>query len=184
LKAVGRFESVAFDADRWFPEYPNPAFLNRLPDDEFWMAKQIVNLRDEEIRCIVKTAHYSDPRASEWITRCLIERRNKIGRAVFAKVLPLDSFEVRDNRLEWVDVAAACGLGKPMEIRIRWSVFDNESEASAPISGARSARLPPMERDGYWMATLESPARPKQAVRVYIRKRGDETRVVGVDRTW
>jgi hypothetical protein len=184
LKAVGRFESAVFDAERWFPEYPNPAFLNRLPDDEFWMAKQIVNLRDEDIRCIVKTAEYSDPRASEWVARCLIERRDKIGRASFAKVLPLDRFELQNNRLEWVDVAAAYGLGKPVEIGIHWSVFDNESETSTPISGANSARMPHMEGDGYWMATLESQSRPRQTVRVYIRKRSEETYVVGVDRTW
>lgn len=184
LKAVGRFESAMFDAEHWFPEYPNPAFLNRLPDDEFWMAKQIVNLRDEDIRCIVKTAEYSDERATEWIIRCLIERRDKIGRAAFAKVLPLDRFELRNGRLEWVDVAAAYGLGSAPEIRIRWALFDNESEADTPIPGENASQLPRMQGDGYWMATLDAAARPGQTVRVYVRKRGEQTQVVGVEHTW
>ena len=184
LKAVGRFESALFDPERWVPEYPNPAFLNRLPDDEFWMAKQIVNLRDEDIRCIVKTAEYSDVRSTEWVTRCLIERRDKIGRAAFAKVLPLDHFELRAGRLEWVDIAAAYNLGKAPEIGIHWSVFDNESETTTPISDENSARLPRMQNDGYWMARIESTTRPGQTVRVYVRKHGEQSRVIGVERTW
>jgi hypothetical protein len=184
LKAVGRFESEMFDPEQWVPEYPNSAFLNRLPDDEFWMAKQIVNLRDEDIRTIVKTAEYSDARAADWVAKCLIERRDKIGRAAFAKVLPVDRFELRDGRLEWMDIGAAYGLGTPLEIGIRWAAFDNERETSDPIAGATSAQLPRMESDGYWMATLESPARPRQAVRVYIRKRSEHVQVIGVERTW
>jgi hypothetical protein len=184
MVAVGRFESAIFDPDRWVPEYPNPAFLNRLPDDEFWMAKQIVNLRDEEIRAIVSAAQYSDPRATEWTTKCLIERRDKIGRAAFAKVLPIDRFALRDGRLDWVDLAAAYGLGKGLEIRIRWEVYDNERETSEVIPGEHSARLPDMRNAGYWTAVLESPERPLQTARVYIRKRGDLSGIVGVDRTW
>ncbi len=184
LKAVGRFESAIFDPERWVPEYPNPAFLNRLPDDEFWMAKQIVNLRDADIRAIVNAAQYSDARAADWVTRCLIERRDKIGRAAFAKVLPVDRFEVKDGRLHWLDFAAAYGIGKALETGIRWSAFDNEKEASEPIAGENTARLPRMPGDGYWVATLYSLERPGQTVRVYVRKRSDEAQAVGVERTW
>jgi hypothetical protein len=184
LDSVGRFESTVFDPDTWVPEYPNPAFLNRLPDDEFWMAKQIVNLRDDEIRAVVETARYSDPRTAEWVTKCLIERRDKIGRAAFRKVLPIDRFELRDARLEWVDLAAAYGLAPTLEVRIRWSEFDNERETDVPLPGEHSARLPEIRADGYWMATLGSPARPDQAVHVYIRRRGERTQIVGVERTW
>jgi hypothetical protein len=184
LEAVGRFETAVFDPDRWVPEYPNPAFLNRLPDDDFWMAKQIVNLRDEEIRAIVKTAHYSDPRAAEWVAKCLMERRDKIGRAAFSKVLPIDRFELRGGRLEWVDLAAASGLGTALDIRVRWSEFDNERQTAGPAQGEHSARLPQMRGDGYWMAALDSPARPGQTVEVYVRKRGEHTQVVGVERRW
>jgi hypothetical protein len=184
LDSVGRFESTVFDPDQWVPEYPNPAFLNRLPDDEFWMAKQIVNLRDEEIRAIVETARYSDPKAAEWVTKCLIERRDKIARAVFRKVLPIDRFELRDGHLGWMDLAAAYGLGTAVEIRVRWSEFDNDRETNVPLAGEYSARLPEMRSDGYWMATFDSPARPDQTVHVYVRKRGERTQIVGVERTW
>ena len=36
--SIGKIEWKVFDPERWVPEYPNPAFLNRLPDDEFWGA--------------------------------------------------------------------------------------------------------------------------------------------------
>jgi len=184
IKAVGRFESEKFDPDNWVPEYPNPAFLNRLPDDEFWMAKQIVNLRDEDISAIVETAEYSDPLAAEWITRCLIERRDKIGRSVFVKVLPLDRFKVNSGFLEWVDLPVLYGLGEPLEIRIRWAEFDNKREVSRGIAGATSAQLPAMKEGGYAVATLESPRRPRQTIRVYLRKRAGNEEVIGVERTW
>src|SRR6185436_16341487 len=95
IPAVGRFEHAKFDPDQWVPEYPNPAFLNRLPDDEFWAAKQIVAIRNEEIRAVVGSARYSDSAAAAWLSECLIERRDKIGRAIFKKVLPLDRFAIR-----------------------------------------------------------------------------------------
>lgn len=31
FSSVGKFEWQVFDPERWVPEYPNPAFLNRLP---------------------------------------------------------------------------------------------------------------------------------------------------------
>lgn len=184
IPAVGRFESRRFRPDQWVPEYPNPAFLNSLPDDEFWMAKQILNLRDEEIRTIVGTARYSDPRAAEWIAACLIERRDKIGRAAFAKVLPIDRFEIAGGRLAWQDLAANAGLDAPLDIRVRWFAYDNERDASEPIPGAESALLPPVPDSGYVMASLESASRPRQVVRVYVRNRAAEVRIVGVERTW
>jgi hypothetical protein len=184
LEAVGRFESALFDPDRWVPEYPNPAFLNRLPDDEFWMAKQIVRLRDGDIAAIVETARYSDPRAAEWIARCLMERRDKIGRAAFARVLPLDRFGVSGGRLRWEDVAACAGLGPPLEVSVRWETFDNAAERGTPLEGAAGADVPPMPGDGYLRAILGAAGRPGQEVSVYLRKEGERLGVVGVERTW
>lgn len=182
--SVGRFESARFDPEAWVPEYPNPAFRNRLPDDEFWMARQIVNLRDEDLRAIVKTAAYSDPRASAWILRCLIERRDKIGRSAFAKVLPVDRFALRAGRLEWVDLAAEHGLGLPLDIRTTWESFDNERGVGTPLLGLMGPPLPEMAADGYWSAILTSPRRPRQTVRVYVERRSGQVRIIGVERTW
>ena len=62
-----------------------------MPDDAFWAARQVMAFTDDEIRAIVRTGQYSQP-AEDWITATLIERRNRIGRTFFTKVLPLDHF--------------------------------------------------------------------------------------------
>ena len=66
------------------PPIPMPPFANRLPDDTFWAARQVMAFTDEEIRAIVQTGQYSKP-AEDWITATLIERRNRIGRTYFAQ---------------------------------------------------------------------------------------------------
>jgi len=179
IPSVGRFESAVFDPETWVPEYPNPAFINRLPDDEFWMAKQIVHLNDDDLRAIVQTAQYSDLRAADWVLRCLIERRDKIGRAVFKRVLPLDRFALRDGELTWEDVAASHGYGAKLDVTVRWSSFDNQKNVATPLPAK-----PAMDKDGYWLATLASAARPNQRVQVYLRRRGGVTDIAGVERQW
>ena len=159
IPSVGLFEYKTFDPERWVPEYPNPAFLNRLPDDEFWAAKQIVSIGDKEIRAVVQSARYSDPKAEAWIVECLIQRRDKIGKAYFRKVLPLDRFRIEKDTL----------------------VFDDLSEkASLGSSGPHSLQWLPEDDPGYRVARITSPARPKQTIDVTLR--GDT--VVGIDRTW
>ncbi|MBY0504493.1 MAG: hypothetical protein K2X03_11315 [Bryobacteraceae bacterium] len=184
LPAVGRFESKRFDANNWVPEYPNPAFLNRLPDDEFWAAKQIMAIRDEEIRAIVESAHYSDPRATDWISQVLIERRDKIGRAVFAKLLPLDRFRIVGGKLVFDDLSAVSGFAPPVSYEIHWSTLTNVYGTSQPIQDATGTVLPP--NTGYLIAHVVDPLRPSQTVDVTIRKDNSDSmaEIVGIDRHW
>jgi hypothetical protein len=174
LPSVGRFESKVFRPNEWVPEYPNPAFRNALPDDDFWAAKQVMSLRDDEIRAIVETGEYTDKRATDWVTKCLIERRDKIGKAFFAKVLPLDRFRIADGALAWEDVS-----GSTEPVQVQWHTFDNETEKRTAIAGATSARVP--QSNGFLCAELSRSARPTQKVFVYLRPDG---RLVGVEREW
>src|SRR5262249_8313330 len=50
LRGVGHFQSYLFDPNEWKPDYPNSAFASRLPDDEFWAAKQVMAFTDDDIR--------------------------------------------------------------------------------------------------------------------------------------
>jgi hypothetical protein len=184
LRGAGLLDAWSFDPLQWNPEVPNPAFLMMDNADAFWAAKQVAAFTDDEIRAIVETGKLSDKRAADWIAECLMKRRDKVAQAWFSKVLALDRLRVADGRLEWVDLAAGFGLGTPSEIQVHWKLFDNDQGTSKEIPGEHSARLPEMRGDGYWMAVLESPQRPKQSVNVYVRKRGEAAQVVGVDRTW
>ena len=104
--SIGKIEWKVFDPERWVPEYPNPAFLNRLPDDEFWGAKLVTAFSDEDIRAIVSMGQLSDKKAEDWLVECLIKRRDKVGQVYFSKVLPLDKFALQNGEIAWEDLGA------------------------------------------------------------------------------
>ena len=187
LPSVGRFESAKFDAAGWVPEYPNPAFSNRLPDDEFWAARQVMAFTDEQIRAIVRAGGYSDPRAEQWVADSLIARRDKIGRAFLAKVLPLDRFAVADGRLVFADLGATYGLTSAPQYTLEWSRFDNEAEMKTPIPGETSFAVPALARESsageYFAADIHG-AEPGKSITVFLRQGPAGLEVVGIDRTW
>lgn len=183
LPAVGNFESKVFDPVRWVPEYPNPAFVNRLPDDAFWAAKQVMAFTDEEIRAIVATGQFTDPRAEKYIADALIERRDKIGRAFFRQVLPLDRFRVSGRRLVFEDLEVRHGLLHRRDYSVQWFLFDNETGRKTPIQGATSFLIPGGVAEGGYVAAEIRSADPAKRVVVYLRRRV-VTEIVGVERTW
>lgn len=187
IRGVGRFHASAFDPEHWVSNFPNRAFLHRLPDDEFWAARQVMNFTAEEIRAIVETGHYTDPRAVDYITKTLIERRDRIGRAYFAKVLPLDHFEVTENRLVFHDLSVDAGFLPARTYDIAWSRFDNTSQVHTPLAATGPGL--PLEaisaRAGqYFSARISAPGAAGKTVTVYLRASGPVPQVVGVDRTW
>ena len=114
IRGVGRFEAEHFDPGSWRPDYPNPAFDNLTPQDGFWGAKMVMCFSDAHIRAAVEAAEFSEPQATETITRLLIERRDDVGRHWFAQVNPLDGFEVVDaggvKELRFEDLAVRHGF--------------------------------------------------------------------------
>jgi hypothetical protein len=188
LPAVGNFESQLFDPDRWKPDFPNPAFLSRLPDDDFWAAKQVMAFTDDDIRAIVETARYTDPRSTEYITTTLAERRNKIGRTFFSKILPLDHFRIEKDELSFDDLAVRYGFHAARTYDVRWSRFDNIQQKHDPIPGTGSTHLPAAAREAplgsYFSAVIGAPGDPLKPLSVYLRKEVKNYKVVGVDRAW
>ena len=162
----------------------NPAFLNRLPDDEFWAAKQIMSFGNDQIRAVVGSGEYSDPKARDWLAQCLIQRRDKIGRAFYKKVLPIDKFEVPENRLVFEDLSEKADFGAAGPYTIQGFQFDQATGATTPLPGATDS-LPPAQSGPYLVAKIESGSRPNQRVDVTLRLGiGSAPTVVGVDRLW
>jgi hypothetical protein len=186
--SIGRIEADVFDPEHWYPEYPNPAFENRLPDDEFWAAKQVMAFTNDQIRTIVKTGQLSDPTAEEYLLDCLIRRRDKIGKAFFAKVLPLDQFLVKDGELMFEDLAKKHGMGATTPLRVSWSRFDNETEKKKPMADAAGFVIPKEALNNpdtaYYAADISRDGDPKRTITVYLRLRGQQGEVVGIDRWW
>lgn len=185
LPAVGAFGSSAFDPEAWTTNEPLAPFVNRLPDDEFWAARQVMAFTDEAIRAAVETGQYDQP-AADWIAATLIERRNRIGRAFYSHVLPLDHFRLSDGALEFDDLAVAAGFVPPRTYTIEWFEFDNLHDAlgakrsdgpSVPASIAGLAA-------GSYVAVQVHAGDPGMNVTVYLRKDADRLAIVGIDRAW
>src|SRR5262249_47288215 len=139
---IGNFESQLFEPDDWKANYPNAAFLSRLPDDDYWAAKQVMAFTDDDIRAIVETARFSDPRATEYMIATLAERRNRIRRPFFFRTLPLDDFRVENGRLLFEDLAARYGFHTAPKFVVQWSRFINTDLTHTSIADAHSTQLP------------------------------------------
>jgi hypothetical protein len=185
--AIGRFGSDHFDPQNWASNYPNPAFLRSRPDDQFWAAKIVMAFTNDDIRAIVETGDYSDPAVVSTLTTLLAERRDRIGRTYFSKVLPLDSFEVRDGELRFVDLAAKHGFAPTPPLVVSWSQFDNRTGRHQPLDGTSGWRLPQEAYntpEGCYFAASISASPDPRTVTVFLRRTATGFDVVGIDRTW
>jgi hypothetical protein len=113
IPSVGTFQSAVFAPGDFRPLVPQPAFRQMTDRDGYWGAKLVASFSDAQIAAAVDAAHFEDPRAVDFLTRSLIERRDKTARFWFARVAPLDFFEVRDGALRFHDLSADLGLTGP-----------------------------------------------------------------------
>jgi hypothetical protein len=187
-KAVGRIEAEIFDPEKWKSNYPNPAFLSRCADDEYWAAKIVLAFTDADIRALVETGGYSDPQAVEFISATLVQRRDKIGRRYLSKVLPLENFGIRNGELFFEDLAVRYKYRQAPEYRVAWSEFDNEQGALNSLPEASTFHLPDrfnsIADGGYLAARIHASGDVRKAVTVFLRKRGSTAEVVGLEREW
>jgi hypothetical protein len=171
FSSVGRFEYATFDPEKWTTEYELAPFANRLPDDTYWAAKQVMAFTNEEIRALVSTGQYSDRQAEAWIAQCLIARRDKIGRTYFEKVAPLDNFSVENGELTFDNLEAKYGfVSAPPSYKAQWSHFDNDGEKHTPIGAVGTTlEIPPAVESGeegvYVAAKIWAEHRPQTSFR-------------------
>lgn len=187
LRGAGLIDSRSFDPLQWKPEAPNPAFVMMDKGDAFWAAKQVATFTDDEIRAMVATGKYSDQRTADWITDCLINRRDKIAQAWFSKVFALDRFRVADGRLEFDDLSADHTTGAPRSYEVNWATYDNDRGVLTPLSNSSGATIPHSpNRTEYLAATIRCAVAPARSgpgpVTVYLRRSEAGFEVVGIDR--
>jgi hypothetical protein len=178
LPAVGRLEYEHFDPETWKNNYPNPAFDLRTPADTYWAARKVMAFDDDAIRALVRTAEFSDSRAADWLVKCLVERRNRIGRAFLNDVLALDNFAVRGGRLTFEDLAVKYRVHAARTYSVKWSEFDNASGEHRPIAGAAGFDVPHSAAE-YLAAEIRADE-ARKTVLVYLRG----STVAGIERTW
>jgi hypothetical protein len=187
LPAVGNFAAEPFDPDHWASNYPNTAFMSRQPEDDFWAAEQVTAFSSDDIRAIVEAAQYSDPLVVQYMTNALADRRDKIGRLFFSRVLPLDNFRIENDELRFDDLAVQREFRKPEQYDVHWFRFDNTTGKRTPISSNASAHLPSEAEhsaDGaYFSAVVVSRNNSLKPVTVTLRKTRAGYRVVGCGRS-
>jgi hypothetical protein len=186
--AVGRFESSTFHPELWRPDSMIAPFVNRLPDDTFWAAKQLAAFTDEDIRTLVSAGLYSNPAAEAWIVRCLVERRDRVLATYFDEVLPLVDFEVRDGDLRFVDLAVERGVSEPREYSFQWSHFDNQTEMHELLGAAlKNPGVPAAianAGEGSYVAARVSAKENAKSTVAYFRKTASELELVGLEYEW
>jgi hypothetical protein len=137
-RSIGRLESDAFDAVAWRPEYPNPAFQNMRPDDAFWGARIVARFSDDAVRAIVEKAKFSAPQATDYLTKTLIARRDKVLKAWLNDVNPVvDPVLEASGALSFGNAAVSARVAEPpSSYTLQWFRFDNASDKREPIGDA------------------------------------------------
>jgi len=189
-----RFESDGFEPQGWKPEYPNPAFLNMRPDDAFWAAKILAAFSNQAIAAIVRKAQYTEARATEHLTRVLIERRDKAVRVWINGVNPLTDFALSPQGvLTFENASERARASTPgASYVLSWSRFNNDTDTHQVVGiesavRERRAQMPAELGNAQYVAvTLRSihPDHPawNAPVRAYFRKEGAGWKTVGIDR--
>jgi hypothetical protein len=95
---VGLFSSSDFHPDDWKPSFQMVAFDNMTREDALWATRIILSFTEDELSNIVKTGEYSNPKASDYILRTLLERRQQIAMHWLKDENPLSYFAVVDGK--------------------------------------------------------------------------------------
>lgn len=125
--SIGYFGAEGFDPVNWKANYPNMAFQRMTKRDGFWGAKLVMTLTDEKIRGIVAQARFSEPGATEYMNRVLIERRDMIGKFWYSQVNPLDRFKIESagqggQVVSFVDLAVDAGFEQSEDTAYRFEL--------------------------------------------------------------
>ena len=193
--SAGFVSSVAFEPERWRPNYPNAAFANMRPDDAFWGARLVSRFSDEVLRAIVDHVGYDDRRAAEYLTRTLIERRDRISRAWLTAVNPVvDLSLAADGTLTFANAAVDARVtSAPVRYTLNWSRFENDAGTHLPVGTETAVQAPRAKAPAALLSgaryiavgiRAEHPEHPvwRRPVEVYFRREGAGWKTVGIYR--
>lgn len=108
--AIGYFDNRDFDPSQFKTQLPYYAFKDVSDGDGFWAAKIISSFSDEDIQTIVKAGNYQVASDADYIAKMLIERRDIVAKYWYARVNPLDRFDLKNGELVFSDLAVDQGF--------------------------------------------------------------------------
>jgi hypothetical protein len=117
---LGGFSSDNFNPRAWKPIVDVPPFVRKTARDRYWGAKRVAAFSRDEIRAAVSAGRYR-PAAADYLVEALWQRRNRIARAYFSDVAPLDYFAIDGRQLCFTDWWVRSGLdgGQGTDYRAR-----------------------------------------------------------------
>jgi hypothetical protein len=95
--AVGILSADDFDPGHWRPTYPVMPFDNMTKEDAYWGARVILAFTEPELRAIVESAEYTNPKDTEYMLRTLLERRAIVARHWLRKADGLAGFSIEPS---------------------------------------------------------------------------------------
>jgi hypothetical protein len=147
------------------------------------------------VGAVVQKAQYSDPRATEYLTRTLITRRDKVVAAWLNQVCPaVDPRLLADGRLTFANAAVDARVATPAEsYQLLWFRFDNATGTRAPVGDTQAVttlagRAPAGLLDGSEYVGVVVTARHPQhegwlrPATFFFRRGGTGWTLVGVER--
>jgi hypothetical protein len=172
IPSVGHLEWEVYDPDGFKTLQSQPAFRERMPSDCYWGAKVVCSFSDAQIRAAVEGAHYDDPKATEFLTRALVARRDKVGRYWFSRVTPADYFEVTGGALTFHDLAVERGLAQAREYRVEVR-SEHGKTRKIELAGTRLALSELGDARGDVRLAFRPAGSDADPARVTLRKSGD-----------
>lgn len=151
--AIGYFDNRYFDPGKFKLQFPHYAFKDLTRADAFWAAKIIMSFTDSDIAVIVKEGRYTDSQDAKMIADLLKERRDLIGRFWFSKAAPLDSFDVKDGKLVFEDLAVTYEFENAAQTAYHVEVFRGSKTRNKITS--LSVTEPSLRIDPSWFSENE-----------------------------
>jgi len=141
---VGIFSTRDFDPGEWKPSFRVMPFDNMTEQDAAWATRIILSLTEDELHAIVNTAEYTNPRATEYILKTLLERRQLIVRHWLKDTSPLANFALESGpsgvELKFSDLIAEHDLERGVP-QYTYDVSAGERRTEKRISNVRRVPL-------------------------------------------
>ena len=197
FRGVGYFDAGSYDPARWTPHYRWAPFDAADRFDDYWAAVILLRLTPAHVRAAVEAGRYSDPRATDYVTRVLLARRVIAARWALSRVAPYEDFTAEETggrfALCFDDLWVRHGFGRPGATRYRAASFDfagrRLGEASAAPAGGSSiclAGLPAGQtRADYTIVEIAASRGDQEVPAVYVhlaRDAAGRLSVIGIDR--
>ncbi len=181
--SVGAFAADPFDPYTWHEAYPFWPFDEADAADRYWGAKLVMSVRRDQLEAIVKEGKLSES-ASAYLVDTLLARQEKVGRAFFGAVSPIDRLSARDDVWCGVDLGVAFGLKDHGVVEVLDDYGDDAEDVRSEITvDDEGAFCVPLVGKGYSVYRVRT-RRGKElrpVMQVHVMQDG-EPRILGVIR--